>query len=522
MSQLPLRDDALPPTPPGDRYALVAVERGFDAGTGGEGLTYAVGPRDVSPGDRVVVPLGRRARGAPGVVTTIGGAELLAGLDPSRVKTISEVSPARLPPRLLDLAKWIAAYYVTPLGMVLAAMTPAAVRRGTSLRRTATYVHGSSAPGTRGRDARAWSMIEQVAEGDWPMTAPALAERLGFRTPAPIRRLVVLGLLRPGPLVGPGGSAPPGWTPECAPTLTDEQSRVVESVRPDLGTFAVHLVRGVTGSGKTEIYLRLIEEVLARGRTAIVLVPEIALTPQTVGRFQSRLGPRVVGVQHSGLSAGRRAEFWAGAAEGRTRVVIGARSAVFAPMAGVGLIVVDEEHDASYKQDQLPRYHARDVAIKRAQLEGCPAVLGSATPSLESWRNASVGSRHWRRHALESRATGAALPRVEVVDMSDNELAKMHVRYMVGGHAPRAADEVLYRFEFPERSGALLHFLSRMGDRWNISLFHYRNHGAAYGRVLMGIQVPPAERAEFSAFLGALDLDYTEETDNPAYRMFLR
>lgn len=129
------------------------------------------------------------------------------------------------------------------------------------------------------------------------------------------------------------------------------------------------------------------------------------------------------------------------------------------------------------------------------------------------------------RHGLAEKAAllqSLTAKGYQVVDMSDNELAKMHVRYMVGGHAPQAAGEVLYRFEFPERSGALLQFLSRTGDRWNISLFHYRNHGAAYGRVLMGIQVPPAKRAGFRAFLETLEMDFSDETDNPAYRMFLR
>jgi threonine dehydratase len=128
------------------------------------------------------------------------------------------------------------------------------------------------------------------------------------------------------------------------------------------------------------------------------------------------------------------------------------------------------------------------------------------------------------RHGLQEKEAllrSLAAKGYEVVDLSANELAKMHVRYMVGGHAPQAAHEVLYRFEFPERSGALLQFLTRMGDRWNISLFHYRNHGAAYGRVLMGIQVPPAERAEFGAFLATLGIEYADESANPAYRMFL-
>src|SRR5439155_14150159 len=150
------------------------------------------------------------------------------------------------------------------------------------------------------------------------------------------------------------------------------------------GGFSTSLLHGVTGSGKTEIYLRCIREVVERGKQAIVLVPEIALTPQTVKRFTARFSR--VAILHSGLTATERHRFWQQISLGMADVVVGARSAVFAPLPNLGVIVVDEEHEASYKQDQAPRYHARDVAIKRGQLENIPVLLGSATPSLESYQ----------------------------------------------------------------------------------------------------------------------------------------
>src|SRR5207248_2777641 len=152
------------------------------------------------------------------------------------------------------------------------------------------------------------------------------------------------------------------------------------------GGFSVNLLHGVTGSGKTEIYLQSIRHVVANAKQAIVLVPEIALTPQTVRRFTARF--RRVAVLHSGLSATERHRFWQQISQGQADVVVGARSAVFAPVPKLGVIVVDEEHESSYKQDTAPRYHARDVAIKRAQLEAVPVILGSATPSLESYLRA--------------------------------------------------------------------------------------------------------------------------------------
>ena len=154
------------------------------------------------------------------------------------------------------------------------------------------------------------------------------------------------------------------------------------------GGFSVSLLHGVTGSGKTEIYLQAIRQVVEQKKQAIVLVPEIALTPQTVRRFTSRF--KRVAILHSGLSATERHRYWQMISQGQADVVVGARSAIFAPMPNLGMIVVDEEHESSYKQDTAPRYHARDVAIKRGQVEGIPVLLGSATPSLETWHRATV------------------------------------------------------------------------------------------------------------------------------------
>ena len=173
--------------------------------------------------------------------------------------------------------------------------------------------------------------------------------------------------------------------------LTAEQADVLDASAPALegDAFAAFLLHGVTGSGKTEVYLSAIERVVARGREAIVLVPEISLTPQTIRRFRRRFDK--VAVLHSHLSDAERHRHWRAIAAGEIQVVVGARSAVFAPTRKLGLIVIDEEHESTFKQETTPRYHARDVAVKRAQLRGVPVILGSATPALETWRNAEAG-----------------------------------------------------------------------------------------------------------------------------------
>ncbi|MCB9841379.1 MAG: primosomal protein N' [Phycisphaeraceae bacterium] len=381
------------------------------------------------------------------------GEELLEGLAAKKVKSVAARSGARLPEGLVELALWMSEYYVCPLGMVLATMMPSAVKRGVG-RRTETLVDvagdvGLAAsevePRLPGATAAAWEAVRGLEASAFPAEPRALALRLGLANVGPINRLVERGLLKQvtRDTVRSRSEAASlellGGTTVARPALTAAQAAAVEGVSATLGSFAVHCVFGITGSGKTEVYLRVIEHALAAGRSALVLVPEIALTPQTAGRFVERFGDvgavgkegvrGGVAVLHSGLSAGERHRQWAMAASGRARVVVGARSAVFAPVADLGVIVVDEEHDASFKQDQLPRYHGRDVAIKRGQVEGCPVVLGSATPSLETWANAvglptgEQGSEQrtparYRLWRLAERVGRGTMPAVRVVDMA--------------------------------------------------------------------------------------------------------
>ena len=202
--------------------------------------------------------------------------------------------------------------------------------------------------------------------------------------------------------------------------MTAEQAATLERLAPALesGGFAPFLIHGVTGSGKTEVYLAAIEQVVARGREAIVLVPEISLTPQTIRRFRRRFSK--VAVLHSHMSDAERHRHWQSIASGEVQVVVGARSAVFAPTRRLGLIVIDEEHESTFKQETTPRYHARDVAVKRAQMEGLPVLLGSATPSLESWRNADRG--RYTRLSMPNRVEGRPMPVVEIIDLRNEKL----------------------------------------------------------------------------------------------------
>lgn len=410
-----------------EHYARVAVERSIDLA---DGLTYAT-PESLRPGDAVEVPLGRGNTTARGIVVAAGGQELLAGFDPARVKSIGARLPVSLTPELLNLAEWLARYYACPVGMVLAGMLPSAVKKGVGRRTEVRLALPPEAPtdpelsNLTPSARKAWAQL-QAAPPELPATRPALVAALGLSNAAPLNRLVDAGLLAEV-RVESVRSSDDLWDADPAdrpppPELTDAQRAAVTGISETLGRFAVHLLRGVTGSGKTEVYLRLIERVLAEDRSALVLVPEIALTPQTARRFLERFGAARVAVMHSGLSASTRHRAWKRVRDGEARVVIGPRSAVFAPLQRPGLVVVDEEHDTSFKQDRLPRYHGRDVAIKLAQLAGCPAVLGSATPSVESWANAKRGnSTLWE---LPARATASRMPEVRIVDLSRERRAR--------------------------------------------------------------------------------------------------
>jgi primosomal protein N' (replication factor Y) len=464
-------DPAHAAPPPGGAwtYLRIAIERGLDQtreSAPGEGLTYR-SPTPIDIGRRVEIPLGRGDKPSAGIVIRSGGEELLGGFPAHRVKSILRDTGAGLPPRLVELAQWMATYYVCPLGMVLGSMLPAAVKKRTGLRSETRLLRAlrasegipSDSPKLSPQTQQAWEKIAALPEDTFPLTPTQLATRIASRTLAPINRLIKLGHLTEIEVedVRQSGGVETQLSIEQAdptgvplgvhrPTLTAPQTSVVTGIAGTLGHFGVHLLHGVTGSGKTEVYLRVLEQVLQRGQTGLVLVPEISLTPQTAGRFVERFRTAGVGVLHSGLSASQRHKEWARAASGAARVMVGARSAIFAPLAKLGLIIVDEEHASDYKQDQLPRYHGRDVAIKRASMEACPIILGSATPSLETWSNASGGSGgsggtgnslpvsdatvlttgsklpmppKYKLWQLKDRVGGGQLPKVEVVNLAE-------------------------------------------------------------------------------------------------------
>lgn len=300
--------------------------------------------------------------------------------------------------------------------------------------------------------ARLLRSLAQAGGGPLPL-AEALA--LAQASPAAVKRLEADALIeseslevRRRPFKFVSGAAVP-------PTLMREQEAAVEEVKRRLDSRQANtaLLYGVTGSGKTEVYLRCIAETRRRGRTALVLVPEIALTAQVVDNFRARIGDRVA-VLHSGLSDGERRDEWQRVARGEADVVVGARSAIFAPLPNVGLIVVDEEHEGSYKQDNTsPRYHARDTAIARARATGATVLLGSATPAIESFYRAESGE--WGFLPLRERALSRPLPSVEVVD-----LRELYKKNQPGVFAPQLVDAISDRLAKQEQ---VILFLNRRG-----------------------------------------------------------
>ncbi len=427
------------------RHVHVALEQGIDSVA--VGLTYAI-PENLSTldiGDRVRVPLGRKNRAVWGYVIDHTDLSDFPAAKRSRIKPILERDPhgVSLTVDLIDLARWIAGYYCCPLGMVFASILPAAVTRGTG-RYIATWVGQPATlpdpmPKLTPLQKRVVEAMAKKAQDDpddpW-LELQELANLAGAKTVTPIKRLIAKNVLtvRLNEQVR-ARTASTGFdavqTPTAQrPTLTPDQTRVIRAIESKAQKgFGVHLLHGVTGSGKTEVYLQLIESMLARDDNhaqpagAIVLVPEIALTPQTVSRFMARFGAGRVALLHSGLTSAQRHEQWRRIRHGDAHVVVGARSAVFAPLANLQLLIVDEEHESSYKQDQLPRYHARDVAIKRAQSLGVSVVLGSATPSLESYYNATV--RHsYHLQPMPNRVPGMSLPKITVIDLQAERKAR--------------------------------------------------------------------------------------------------
>jgi primosomal protein N' (replication factor Y) (superfamily II helicase) len=363
------------------------------------------------PGERVRASLGRRR--AVGIVAAHAEESALPRARLKRV--IGGIDTAPLWDEVtFGLLLWSADYYHHPLGEVLFGAIPKPLRKGAAARREEIVWRVSEA-GRRAiaEGARLGSRQKQLLELAGEEGASTEAIAAAGHAPV-VRALAKRGWIEsaarepPPPAAGRGG---PG------PEPTPAQAEALERIGAAGPGYRAWLLHGVTGSGKTEVYLRLIERTLAEGRGALVLVPEIALTPQLVGRFRARLAAPVVAL-HSSLADGARADAWRAAAAGRAPVVIGTRSAVFAPMPALGLVVVDEEHDASYKQQDGFRYSARDLAVARARRAGVPVVLGSATPSLESLANAAAG--RYSKLSLPERTGRAGKPRVTVVDLRVN------------------------------------------------------------------------------------------------------
>ncbi len=451
-------------------------------------FTYAVDGEVPAPGTRVLVPFRRGER--IGWVVGPGEDGPLKGL--RKVLAVLDRRPT-VPPDLLELCRWMADYYVSPLGITLRAALPSVLtdasrdyvtwlgsagsisalrpregavaehlsrlegpQRVATLRRalgmgsiwpelraleargllgheavppaepsvrTRRVVRVARHPGTLEEREALFGRAQRQQEAFDLLQASGGAVDLAHLTGTEgFSRSVIKGLEEKGLVVladeeeirDPFAADPPPVPADLVPTPAQATALKHLFAALDEPKPAPFLLQGITGSGKTLVYIELLREVLARGRTGIVLVPEISLTPQTVSRFRAHFGDQIA-VLHSGLSDGERYDAWRLLRSGTRKVAVGARSALFAPLDDLGLVVVDEEHDGSYKQSEAPRYQARDLAVVRARAHGAVCVLGSATPSLESRYN--VDSGKFRRLELPERAGGASLPEVRVVDL---------------------------------------------------------------------------------------------------------
>jgi primosomal protein N' (replication factor Y) len=413
-------------------FARILIDR-----SEGKELDYSL-PEELSgkvaAGDRVVVML--RHRRTLGTVL-----ELLNDSEAPGIKPILEVlgEASSLSPPMMRLARWMADYYCAPLASVMRCFLPPAMReenagaRKIRLIRTARMSRKPSEEdllALKKRAPRQQELLALLTSASGPITVPELL-RTSKASPSTLQALVRAGWIAiTEERAAEPGSGAEEILPSAIPSLNPDQQSVVQELTQALAAQeaggavpAPFLLHGVTGSGKTEVYLRALAQVLETGKSALILVPEIALTPQTVERFRSRFdnvdgmtqGTSGVAILHSHLTESERHREWLRLQRGEARIAIGARSAVFAPLVRLGLIVVDEEHENSYKQEETPRYHARDVAVMRARMEGCPVILGSATPSVESYRNARLGK--YRLLELPCRADGQIMPLFRVVDL---------------------------------------------------------------------------------------------------------
>jgi primosomal protein N' (replication factor Y) len=408
-------------------------------------------------GARIVVPF--RNQRQLGIIVATNVATPAEGIKVKRAVELPDAD-AIVSEEILTLCRWIAEYYAVPLGVALRTALPAALtgadvprpsqrtQRVVVIQQTLPSLVERDAVFGRTRQQRAVFELVESLGGRAPL--PLLLERMKF-SPSVLKGLATRGLIAieedvvardpfaRRPLVPPVPHAP----------TADQRNAIDRLTRA--GSGEVFLLHGVTGSGKTLVYVELLREMVdRRGKSAIVLVPEIALTPQTVDRFRAVFGDRVA-VLHSALSDGERLDAWLALQRGEKRIAVGARSAIFAPLSDLGAIVVDEEHEATYKQGETPRYHAREVALVRAKASGAVVVLGSATPSLESWRNADTGK--YALLTLPTRVGQARLPVIEVLDRREPRAAS---------HEPRAPSRDLFSFAIgPDLETALRETIQR-------------------------------------------------------------
>lgn len=420
-------------------------------------FTYELNPESAQvpvAGSRVVVPFRNRKE----IGICLGPA---LPPRPKKVKRVIEVPDdyAALSETMISLCRWIADYYIVPIGIAMRSALPAAMtgagqpqptrktHRVVRLREDLpTLTHRDKAFSRAPQQRAVFELLESIGGTS---TVDHLLEQLAF-SPSVLKALEKRGLIEidseevdRDPFSLRAGEPPRTHQP------TGPQMQAIDQLAA-AAPGEVFLLHGITGSGKTLVYIELLKEIVdKRNQTAIVLVPEIALTPQTVDRFRAVFGDRIA-VLHSALSDGERYDAWLALKRGDKRIVVGARSAIFAPLDRLGAIIVDEEHEASYKQGENPRYHAREVAILRARMEGSVVVLGSATPSLETWTNAAAGK--YKLLSLPDRVGGGRLPRVDVIDLrhKGSPLAD-------GSTGPNTGYSAVIRDELDKALAATLH-----------------------------------------------------------------
>lgn len=409
--------------------------------------------QSIVTGVRVRVPFGRKQ--LLGVVVSV---DQSSELPLAKLKSLSEVldSESVFTEAQWALLQWSAEYYHYPLGEVLSQALPMHLRQGKSAQKEQETYWSLSTHGGQieseilKRAPKQWSALQQLRElqalhPEGKQFAEVELQALGVNKP------ILAALAKKGLVTSQLSDkfSPSASTAIAGPVLNDEQQVAVDTVMQDANIFKVYLLNGVTGSGKTEVYLEVLKKVLVPGAQTLVLVPEIGLTAQTVNRFRQRLVGKVA-VLHSGLSDKERLATWIAAKNGELSVLIGTRSAVFTPFKNLCAIIVDESHDVSFKQWDGFKYHARDVAVRRAQLENIPIILGSATPSLTSLYNVRQGKYHELR--LQKRAGGAQQPQLTLVDMR-----KQPLQEGIASSVLQAIEQHL------QRGNQVLVFLNRRG-----------------------------------------------------------